>query len=387
VYLGSLDGREPTRLLPGETAALYAPPGYLLRVIDGVLVAHRFNPDSGVVSPESVTVAQPVGIDDGSFRSAFSVSATSLAHRAGGPVRRQLVWVDRAGHVTGTVGPSDDANIADPELAPDGRRISLDRFVQGNVDIYIKDIAEGSQTRFTLDPAIDAGSVWSPNASHIVFRSNRNGKIDLFEKVASGVSNERPLLVTQQDKVAWDWSPDGQFLLYASDDPTTGSDLWALRLSDGKSLPVVGTNADEREGQFSPPDGRWVAYVSNATGIDEVYIQAFPGPGSKWQVSTNGGVDPRWGRDGRELFYVAPDGKLMAVAIHVDADGRALNLGPPVALFPTRLATGPNVTTGFISTPQYAVAPDGRFLMNVTADDNVVSPISVVLNWATGLKK
>ena len=148
------------------------------------------------------------------------------------------------------------------------------------------------------------------------------------------------------------------------------------------------SNSNAREGQFSPPDGRWVAYVSNATGIDEVYLQAFPGPGGKWQVSTNGGVDPRWGRDGRELFYVAPDGKLMAVAIHIDADGRGLNPGPPLALFQTRFPMGAlinGVPVG--SRPQYAVASDGRFLMNLTTDDNVPSPISIVLNWATLLKK
>jgi Tol biopolymer transport system component len=388
VYLGSLDGREPTRLLPGETAAMYAPPGYLLRVINGALVAHRFNPDSGVVSLEPETLAQPVGIDDGTFHSAFSVSPSALAHRVGGAARRQLVWFDRTGHVTGTVGPPDDASLSGPELAPVGRRIAMNRYVQGNYDIYITEIAGGPPSKFTFDPTNDRAAVWSPDARSIVFSNNRNGKFDLFEKVASGASDEHPLLVTPQNKIACDWSPDGRFLLYASDDPTTGSDLWALPMTGGgKPFPVMQTHADEREGQFSPTDGRWVAYVSNESGIDEVYIQAFPGPGGKRQVSTNGGVDPRWGRDGRELFYMAPDGKLMALSIHVDADGRALNLGPPVALFPTRLATGPNVTTGFISTPQYAVAPDGRFLMNVTADDNVVSPISVVLNWATGLKK
>jgi Tol biopolymer transport system component len=259
--------------------------------------------------------------------------------------------------------------------------------VQGNVDIYINEIAGGRQNRFTFDPTGETGAMWSPDASRIVFSSNRTGIFDLFQKVASGASNEQPLLVTPQDKVAWDWSPDGRFLLYASYDPTTGSDLWALPVvGGGKPFPVVRTNADEREGQFSP-DGRWVAYVSNATGIDEVYIQPFPGPGGKWQVSANGGVDPRWGRDGRELFYVAPDGKLMAVEIHVDADGRAPNPGPPIGLFPTRLVTGANISVGFRSRPQYAVEPDGRFLMNVTVDDNVVSPISIVLNWATTLKK
>jgi Tol biopolymer transport system component len=386
VYLGSLDGREPTRLLAGETAAVFAPPGYLLRVIDGVLVANPYNPESGVVSPESVPLAQPVGTNDGTAHSAFSVTPTALAYRVGGIARRQLVWLDRAGHVTGTVGPPDDTAFSGPELAPVGRRLAVTRIVQGNADIYINDITEGSQTKFTFDPASDTAAVWSPDASRIVFRSNRNGKFDLFEKVASGAQEEQPLLVTPQDKSPCDWSPDARFLLYAaSDDPTTWPDLWALpMIGDGKKFPVV---KRAREGQFSP-DGRWVAYVSNVSGIDEVYIQSFPDPGGYWQVSTNGGVDPRWGRDGRELFYVAPDGNLMAAAIHEDADGRALKKGPPVALFPTRFPTGALIATFPVgSRPQYAVAPDGHFLMNVKVDDNASPPISIILNWATALKK
>jgi dipeptidyl aminopeptidase/acylaminoacyl peptidase len=261
----------------------------------------------------------------------------------------------------------------------------VNRDVQGNGDLYIIEMT-GEFHRFTFDPAYDLGAVWSPDRSRIAFSTNRNGRYDLFEKVASGASDELPLLVTPRDKTPCDWSTDGRFLLYSSDDAKTGSNLWALSLGDRKSFPVVQTSADVREGQFSP-DGRWVAYVSNETGIDEVYIQRFPGPGGKSQASINGGVDPRWARDGRELFYVAPDGKLMAVAIHVDADGRAVNAGPRTALFPTRFATGSSVTLGFNARPQYAVAPDGRFLMNVTADDNVPSPISIVLNWANLLKK
>jgi hypothetical protein len=365
---------------------MYAPPGYLLRVIDGVLVAHPFNPDSGVVSNESVPLAQPVGTDIGLTQSAFSVSPTALAHRAGGAARRQLVWLDRAGHVTGTVGPPDDGAPSSPELAPDGRRIAVNRHVQGHDDTYINDLVDGGQTRFTFDPALHGAAVWSPKSDRIVYSNNRNGTFDLFEKVASGASDEQPLVVTPQDKQTCDWSPDGRFLLYTSHDSKTGWDLWAKpMIGDGKPFPVVNTGADEREGQFFPPDGRWVSYVSNETGINEVFIQAFPGPGGKKQVSTNGGVDPRWGRDGRELFYVAPDGKLMAVSIHVDADGRALDLGPPTALFP--LAMGASITLGRVTRPQYAVAPDGRFLMSVTADDNAPSPISIVLNWANLLKK
>jgi Tol biopolymer transport system component len=392
VYLGSLDGREPTRLLSAETAAVYTPPGYLLRVINGTLVAHPFNPDSGVVSPDSVPVAQSVGTNDLTSRAAFSVSPTTLAHRAGGAARRQLVWVDRAGKVTGTVGPPDDAAMSNPALAPDGRRVAVNRIVQGNDDIYINEIAGGGQPRFTFDPELDIGAVWSPDGKRIVFRSNRNGKYDLFEKGASGASDEQPLLLAphDQNKVALDWSLDGRFLLYDLEDPTTGYHLWALPLTGegkplGSSFPVVRSNAVEREGQFSP-DGQWVAYVSNASRIDQIYIQAFPGPGGYKEVSTNGGVDPRWARDGRELFYVAPDGMLMAVAFHVEADG-APYAGTPIPLFRTRFPTGVNIAAGGGAMPQYAVASNGRFLMNVTVDDNAASPISIILNWASLLKK
>jgi hypothetical protein len=148
----------------------------------------------------------------------------------------------------------------------------------------------------------------------------------------------------------------------------------------------VQTSANERLGQFSP-DGRWLSYVSNESGIDEIYVQPFPGPGGKWQVSVGGGVDPRWGRDDRELFYVAPDGGLMAVPIQVEGEGRAFKPGTPVVLFPTRLAAGANINIGFTSTFRYAVASDGRFLMNTTVDEPTASPISIVLNWIEALKR
>ena len=386
VYIGSLDGREPTRLLAGETAAAYTPPGYLLRVLQGVLVAHRFNAETGAVSDEWVPVAQSVGADDGTSRSAFSVTNAVLAYRRGGLARRQLVWVDRTGKTIGVIGMPDDASLSSPELAPDGRRVAVSRGVQVN-NVWLIEVTQGIANRFTFGAFNDGNAVWSPDGSRIIFTSVRNGRSDLFEKPANSAAIEQPLLVTAQDKVPLDWSPDGRVLLYASQDPKTNSDIWALPLAgERKPFPVVQTDFDEREGQFSP-DGRWVAYVSNETGSDEVYVQPFPGPGSKWQVSTNGGADPRWRRDGQELFYLAPDGKLMAAAIRIAADGRALSPGGPVALFPTRFATGANVTVGFFSQAQYAVARDGRFLMNLAADDTTAAPITIVLNWTGALKK
>jgi serine/threonine protein kinase/Tol biopolymer transport system component len=389
IYLGSLDGRTPTRVLAGETAGSYASPGYVLRVEQGILVAHQFDAESGLVSPEAVPVAEAVGTDDGTFHSALSVSdAGIVAHRSGGVARRRLVWVDRTGTMTGVVRPPDDASLGAPELAPDGRRVAVNRAVQGNFDSWLIEAARGTATRFTFDAANEGIAVWSPDSSRLVFASARNGKWDLFEKPANGATDEQPLLVTARDKVPLDWSPDGQVLLYTSQDPKTGLDLWALPLAgERKPVPIVQTQFDERQGQFSP-DGRWMAYVSNETGSDEIYIRPFPGPGSKWQVSTTGGIDPRWRRDGQELFYVAPDGKLMAVPIQVTADSHILSPGTPIALFPTRFANGANITLGpLLSKAQYAVARDGRFLMNVAAEDTTPSPITLVLNWATVLKK
>ena len=178
-----------------------------------------------------------------------------------------------------------------------------------------------------------------------------------------------------------DWSSDGRFLLYFQNDPKTGYDLWVLPLfGERKPFPFVNTSFIERNGQFSP-DGRWVAYESNESGRNEIYVQAFPGPGGKWQVSTGGGIEPRWRRDGKELFYIALDGKLMAAPIQ--AAGQALEAGAPISLFQTRIVGGGQ--SGWRQ--QYAVAPDGqRFLINITVDESTASPITIVTNWARALK-
>jgi hypothetical protein len=208
----------------------------------------------------------------------------------------------------------------------------------------------------------------------------------LVEKPVSG-ADEQPLLVTAEPKAPVSWSPDGRVLLYATQHPTTGTDLWALPLAgERKPFPVVQTPFDEAAGQFSP-DGRWVAYQSNESGPVQIYVRPFPALGDKWQVSTAGGSQPRWRRDGKELFYVAPDARLMAVPIAVGADRQTLEAGAPVPLFATRLASGSNIPGGVMSKPQYAVAPDGRFLMNVAVEGATASPITVVQNWTAALKK
>jgi Tol biopolymer transport system component len=242
--------------------------------------------------------------------------------------------------------------------------------------------------RFTFERAIDSGPIWSPDGSRIVFRTFRGGAYNLYEKPVDGTTDEQPLLVTPLPKAPQDWSRDGRLLLYSNQDPKTGTDLWALPMTgERKPFPVLQTRFDEIQGQFSP-DGRWLTYASNESGRYEIYVQTFPGAGGRWQISAAGGLQPRWRRDGQELFYVAPDNRLMAAPIRVAPGTKALEAGAPVPLFTTKLATGVNIVpAGFQARAQYAVAADGRFLMNVSADEGVISPITIVENWTVGLKK
>jgi hypothetical protein len=243
--------------------------------------------------------------------------------------------------------------------------------------------------------------VWSPDARRLVFSSNRNAKLDLFVRLADGSADEQPLLVSPGDKAGQDWSSDGRFLLYATQDPKTRTDLWALPITSGgpgrqgsskievgQPLPVAQTEFEESQGQFSP-DVKWVAYTSNETGRSEVYVRAFPGPAGRRRISTGGGVYPRWGKEGREIFYVTPDNRLLAVPIRTAPDRSTLTPGAAVELFRTQLATpgGNTNLLGFSSRSEYAVAPDGRFLMNVNLEDSGTSPITVVLNWTAALRR
>jgi Tol biopolymer transport system component len=390
-YVVSLDGGEPTRVLAGETAAVYAPPGYLLWASQGVLVAQRFDATRATLEGEPVPVTQVLGIDDGTFRSAFSVSAMgTLAHRVGTPARRQLVWVDRTGKVLNALGAPDDNVLANPALAPDGQRVAVSRIVEGNFDVWLMNVGRGVASRFTFNPALDSTPIWSPDGRRLAFGSARKVVGDLYEKPTDGATDEQPLLVNTQEKWLYDWSRDGRFILYGvfADPKTTGGDLWTLPLTgDRTPFPVAQTSFEEFGGQFSP-DGRWLAYASNESGRAEIYVRPFPSPGGKWQVSTAGGNQPRWRRDGKELFYVAPDNRLMAVPLGLAADTSAVVVGEPMVLFPTRLASGAGIgPPGSIFAAQYDVATDGRFLMNVAVEEATAPPITIVQNWLAALKK
>jgi eukaryotic-like serine/threonine-protein kinase len=375
IYLGSLDTADTRRLVTANSAAVYAPPGWLLFIRGGTLVARRFDTVRGVLIGDPVTVADSVG--QGTFgASAVSASATgAVMYRMGAAGRHQLIWFDRSGKTLGTLGASDDNTLIAPVVSPDGRLAAVTRTVQGNTDVWLIDAVRTS--RFTVAESFDGFPVWSPDGSRIAFSSTRGGHFDLYVKAASGAGAEELLVESPRLKVPADWSRDGRYLLYTvSDDPKTGYDQWVLPLGgDRKPFPFLNATYNERLGQFSP-DVQWVAYVSNESGRDEIYVRPFPGPGGQALVSAAGGISPRWSPDGKELYYIAPDATLMAAPMAVK--GSTLEPGTPMSLFPTRVWGGGTAT---YQRAQYDVARDGRFLIDVSTDDEVTSPLTLLQNW------
>jgi Tol biopolymer transport system component len=374
VYVAQLDGSETRRLVDADTGAVYVSSGHLLFLRQGTLFAQAFDPVRLVVTGSAFRVADEVG--SGAFSPALSVSAAgTIVYRTGSKdslLTRPLVWFDRSGREIGKVGDSNPGG--DPSLSPDGRVVALVRSYPGLPDIWLLTLDRNVMTRFTSNDRVNLFPVWSPDGRHIVFSSVAKGQTGLYRKPADGAGNEELLLAAVEEKAASDWSREGRFLLYQSYFEKTGTDIWALPMDgDRKPFPVVQTNFEERGGQFSP-DGRWIAYQSNETGRFEIYLQPFPGPGGKRLISTNGGAQVRWRRDGRELFYIALDGRLMAVPIRFAPSGETVDAGTPVSLFATRVGGAVQ------DRPQYVVSSDGqRFLMSTV--DVSTSPITVILNW------
>jgi dipeptidyl aminopeptidase/acylaminoacyl peptidase len=380
IYVGSMEGSTSRRLLTAHSTVLYVSPGFLLYVREGVLLAQRFDLQRLALVGDATRLADDVAFDPSTGAAAISASASgTIVYRAGasGPA---LAWFDRAGHELAVVSGPDRGGPAGPELSPDGQRLAMWRTVDGNGDIYLIEATRGAPSRFTVHQALEGWPVWSPDGSQLLFASNRKGAFDVYRKSLGGAGTEEPVLESSLNKYPMDWSRDGRFVVYAQVDEKTGYDLWALPLfGDRTPFPVLTTTFDERYPQFSP-DGRWVAYQSNESGQDDIYVQPFPGPGEKSRISTDGGTQVRWRRDGRELFYIAPDHQLMAVTVPPESTGRKFEVGAPRVLFLSRIWNSP---ANISSKQEYVVSPDGqRFLMLVEPQDAVPAPIRVITNWA-----
>jgi eukaryotic-like serine/threonine-protein kinase len=394
VYLGSLDGTLKRRLLddftpvkymasvPGDTAG---GAGWLLFGREGSLLARPFDTNQLYFTGEQFSIADKVGNDPLYINySTFSVSDNgvlvfdpSLMRQ-----RRQYRWVDRRGQTINELKVT--TGLGRHWLSPDEKRFIADRTdpQSGTYDLWLCDVSGRADQRFTIDPANDSSPVWEHSGRRIVWSSTRDGFSNLYQMAASGAGVETRLLKSDHPILPTDWSHDGRFIIYYQIDPKTKSDVWFLPMtgsSQEKPFPVINSDARETAGTLSP-DGRWLAYASDvSSGRHEVWVQRFPEGDSKRQVSNGGGSSPRWRSNGRELFYYAADGRLMAAPVRI---GESFEMDAPVSLFDFRAGT---ILAHF--TP-YAVTRDGqRFLINAVVDTEPNAPLRVVVNWPAEIKK
>ena len=379
LHLGSIDSSESRPLVPSMASATYVEPGYLVFRRESALVAQSIDLDKGVLTGSPVYIADNVGFNPITYQGLFSASPAGGLAFVDSRAAAQLTWLDRTGRTLGTLGPPGNYNT---HCLADGTHLVYDSAdpSTGAIDIMLMDITTGTSSRLTFHPAGDFYPVCSPRGDEIVFGSLRNGPPDLFRQSLSAPGGERILLDPPTAALPTDWSRDGRHLVYVVLDPKNNWDIWTLPLEGGGDpRPFAATAAQESAGTLSP-DGRWMAYVSNETDTHEVYVQPFPPTGAKWQVSRGGGGEPSWGRDGRELFYLSPDGRIVAVA--VGTKGSQFAVGPVTILTQTRI-------TGFERVDQagqFTVTTDGqRFLVANAAE--ATRPISLLLNWKAALKR
>ena len=376
VYVGELDSTATTRLIEADSAAVYATSGHLLFTRQGALVAQPFDAARLALTGEPIAIAKDVPTSGPLSLAPVSASATGgFIYRTGTSVGdRQFVWFDRSGREVERIGEP-VANLLSPALSPDRRRVAVHRNFNSAQNVWILDLRGGILSRFTSTRG-EYHPVWSPDGRRIALNADGN----LYVRAESGTGSEELLFDSREATNPTDWSRDGRYLLYFTSEPRPDTDIWALPLDGTRMpIPVVRTSFNERDGEFSP-DGKWIAYTSDESGRSEIYVQTFPDGARRRQVSRDGGAMARWRADGRELFYVALDGRLMAVPMDLGR-GEAAAQGP-VALFATRIGGAFQAN----SRQQYMVSLDGeRFLMNTLAEETP-APITVVLNWKGGAR-
>ena len=379
IYVGAVGSTEIKPVLKNDFRALYSDAGYLLFARDENLMAQPFDVDQFATTGDAVIVASGVWGARGAGQASISAAGSMIAYVNSSLWNSQLVGFERSGKPLGPVGAPDRYQGQDPQLSPDGRQIAISRDFR---DIWVVNVGDGSSSRFTFSSAASGPPLWSADSSAVVFRvAGEGAKSRVVEKhVDSGA--EDVLFEMAGPVVLQDWSADGKYLLYYTFGSASGLDLWVLPLVGiRKPIPYLRNGFNCNQAQISP-NAKWLAYTCNETGGDEVYVDSFPQPGNKHQIS-NGGVMPRWRKDGKELFYLSTSQHLMSV--RVQAADATFVTSAPMQLFKTTLIAQGSQSIGFATL--YAVSPDGtRFVINDQPQDPG-PPISVVLNWTGVLKK
>jgi Tol biopolymer transport system component len=386
VYISDRDGKTRRLLIRSDVNVLYASPGYILYLDGDTLLGQPFHNERLELAGQPIPIAARVGRSSRGS-GAFSVSTAGTLAYAGSMLRLgRLTWFDRTGKPQGAVGPDGERDYSDFRLSPDETRLAasmVDPKV-GVPDVWLTDLVRGGTSRFTFGPALNAAPIWSPDGKRIAFRTNRKGLVEIYQKSAGAGDNGEPLAAEDTLRAAGlglsnlvpsDWSSDGRYIGLTSSVP---SDMWLLSVADKKPVRLARSPSDQMHPNFSP-DVRFIAYTSNESGRFEVYVETLPLSDRKWPISTNGGYEPRWRADGREIYYLSEDRTLMAVSVSSGATA----FGVPKPLFRTQVHEG---VTSYRT--HYVPSRDGsRFLMHVRSGDVAPVAITVVLNWTAGLKR
>jgi Tol biopolymer transport system component len=383
IFVADLASKTRKQVMIGNNRTIYVEPGYLLFVQDGTLMAQPFDTGKLKTTGDAVPVAEQVdthtagvGVTVGYFSASQNGVLVYTSGRTLGNV--QLTWFGRFGNKLDVAGAP--GQLGGFSLSPDETRIALARRDPqvGRYDLWTRDLARGAESRLTTT-GIGSGPVWSADGTHVFYGSRPFDKI--YQKAANNTGTEEVVGVAAQQPM--DASRDGRYLFTATEanNRKNGTDIWVLPLfGDRKPFPYVQTEFQENQPRLSP-DGRWLAYRSNESKRNEIYVVSFPQPAVKWQISTNGGQEPVWSRDGRELYYYGLDNKIMAVEIKPSVPGSPqLEFGVPRPLFDVRIWTNGDTGTGF------DVTKDGRFLLPMLVEQQASAPMTVVLNWPEMLK-
>ena len=377
VYVGDLASKARKQVIGFGTRAIYVNPGYLLYLRDRTLMAQPFDTRKLKTTGEPFPIAEQVDLINavqagplGHFSASQNGTLMYTTGGEGGNV--QLTWFDRTGKKLDTAGAAGD--LQQFSLSPDGTTIAFTRRDEqtGRYHIWTRDLVHSSESRLTFMGG-NGFPVWSADGRHIFFSSNRDGPYKLYRKAANNTGSEE--IVEAAFRLPMDASRDGRYLFTTTPNAKTGNDIWVLPLfGERKPFAYVATEFQEGQPRLSP-DGHWLAYQSNDSKRNEIYMVSFPLLGGKWQISSNGGSDPVWSRDGRELYYYSPDNKIMAVEIK---PGVEFQFGVPKALFGVLIA---------LNNISFEVSKDGRFLLPVRVEQEAPAPMTVVLNWPELLKK
>jgi eukaryotic-like serine/threonine-protein kinase len=382
LFVGSIDGSPAKFIIRTDTSGAYAPPGYLLFRRDATLMAQRFDPETLRLSGDPMALATPVGVN-GLERAQFDISADTLVYRRGAFLGgTELVWLDRRGRRVGQIGSRADFRAV--RISPDGQHVAFaieDQRV-GTPDVWIHDLARSVATRFTFDPSTDRDPVWSPDGHRLAVRSNRHERFNVYARFRNGVGTEQLFYDSADNANIHDWSRDGQFLLFTRVDPRgkTGRDIWILPIAGGRPpYPLFEAALNQDYPRFSR-SGHLLSYQTDDSGRNKVFVMPYPDSGSRWEISPDGGAQPVWRGDGKELFYVAPDNTIMAVDVRESRT--TVEFGMPKPLFRAAIAMLPARQPSWTWD---AAANGERFLFILAVEDD--APLTLVTNWQAELKR